>query len=169
MICFHEINMGVFDSHEAKNWLKQWLAVFTTWTAILPSVKIEAQQLHTYLLRLAANQSPCSLNHGKVTNKSQIGCRFHEIFRDEILLQHKQQPSWRNAPTDTWHNDEFAIAKLFMQPSGYDDKTSFEQVDFNGIAAFIFNCGRFSATTEALSDQTVKYCEIKSSERTTVE
>ncbi|WAR11257.1 hypothetical protein MAR_036333 [Mya arenaria] len=64
-----------------------------------------------------------------------------------------QQPSWRNAPTDTWRNDEFAIAKLFMQPSGYDDKTNFEQVDFNGIAAFISYCGRFSATTESLSDQ----------------
>ncbi|XP_052814922.1 uncharacterized protein LOC128241856 [Mya arenaria] len=40
-----------------------------------------------------------------------------------------------------------------MQPSGYDDKTNFEQVDFNGIAAFISYCGRFSATTESLSDQ----------------
>ncbi|WAR20270.1 hypothetical protein MAR_002108, partial [Mya arenaria] len=144
--------MGVFDSPEAQNWLRQWLAVFITREAILPVVKSEASHLHTDILG-ALQASVCSQDHGRITDTSILSCRFHDEFRDEIKRRHKQRPSWKNATTDTWHNDAFSIAKLFMQPSGYDDKTNFDQIDFNGIAAFMFNCRRFPAAVQSSSDQ----------------
>ncbi|XP_052785491.1 uncharacterized protein LOC128221083 [Mya arenaria] len=146
--------MGVFDSPEAHNWLRQWLAVFITRKAILPAVKSEAVKLHTAILTVATLAATvCPQNHGKITDTSKLSCRFHDDFRNGIKHRHKQKPSWKNATTDTWHNDAFSIAKLFMQPSGYDDKTNFDQIDLNGILAFIFNCGRFPTTVESSSDQ----------------
>ncbi|XP_052801203.1 uncharacterized protein LOC128231953 isoform X2 [Mya arenaria] len=132
--------MGVFDTVEAQNWQRQWKAVFITRKAILPSVKSAASLLHAHIATQAQSQQAniYSQDHG-----------HHDILRDEIRKQHKQTPSWKNAPSNTWNNDAFSVAKLFMSPSGYDGKSSFEQTDFNGIADFICNCRRFPDSVEA--------------------
>ncbi|WAR29956.1 hypothetical protein MAR_003524, partial [Mya arenaria] len=147
-------NMGVFDSPEAQNWLRQYLAVFITRKVILPAVKSKAVDLHKDILgRLPA--PVCSQDHGIKKGGSKLSCKFHDAFLVEIKSLHTKRPSWENAKTDTWHNDAFSIAKLFMQPSGYAEKNDFDQIDFNGIAAFMVNCTRFATTVQTSSDQTI--------------
>ncbi|WAQ93907.1 hypothetical protein MAR_006378 [Mya arenaria] len=143
-----------FDSTESQNWLRQWKAVFVTRTALLPSVKSKASHLHNGILQKASNEQTCSSDHSPISDKQPIHCRYHEKLRNEINAIHKRKkPSWRNASTDTWRDSEFAVAKLFMQQTGYDDKSSFDEIDFNGLAAFIYNCGQFTKNVEILSDE----------------
>ncbi|XP_052761767.1 uncharacterized protein LOC128204389 [Mya arenaria] len=142
-----------FASPESQNWLKQWRAVFITRKAILPSVKTKSSHLHTDILQKASNEQTCSLDHGRISDNKPIPCRYHEKLRNEIIAIHKRtKPSWRNASTDKWL-DSFDVAKLFMQSAGYEDKSSFDEIDFNGLAAFIYNCGKFTSTVEKLSDE----------------
>ncbi|WAR13869.1 hypothetical protein MAR_003974, partial [Mya arenaria] len=106
----------------------------------------------------ASNEQTCSLDHGRLSDRQQIPCRFHEKLRNEIKVIHKRKkPSWGNASTDTWGDSPFAVAKLFMQPAGYDDKSSFDEIDFNGLAAFIYNCGKYTPTLETLFDEPAGY------------
>ncbi|WAR17460.1 hypothetical protein MAR_032054 [Mya arenaria] len=143
----------IFASPEPQNWLKQWRAVFITRKAILPSVKKKSRHLHTNILQKASNEQTCSLDHGRISDNKPIPCRYHEKLRNEIIAIHKRmKPSWRNASTDKWL-DSFDVAKLFMQSAGYEDKRSFDEIDFNGLAAFIYNCGEFTSTVETLSDE----------------
>ncbi|XP_052785919.1 uncharacterized protein LOC128221360 [Mya arenaria] len=147
-----------FNSPESRNWLKQWQAVFITRRALIPCVKSEATRLHNGILQKASIEQTCSTDHGHVSNQLTIHCRFHEKLRQEIKIIHKRtNPSWRNASTDTWRDSPFAVAKLFMQSSGYDDKSSFDEIDFNGLAACMYNCGRFKHTLETLTDEARKY------------
>ncbi|XP_052782763.1 uncharacterized protein LOC128218977 [Mya arenaria] len=146
-----------FDSTEYQNWLRQWRAVFATRRALLPSVKSKASHLHNGILQKASNEQTCSSDHGDIYDRQPIPCRFHEKLRNEIKVLHtRKKPSWRNASTDTWQ-DSFDVAKLFMQPAGYDDKSSFDEIDFNGLAAFIYNCGQYTSTVKTLSDEARKY------------
>ncbi|WAR26917.1 MED20-like protein, partial [Mya arenaria] len=146
-----------FDSPESRNWLKQWKAVFITRRALLPFVKLEAKRVHSVILQKASNIQTCLFDHGPVHNNSSMQCNFHKTLRDEILAQHeKKKPSWKNSSTDTWQDSPFAVAKLFMQSPGYDDKSSFDEIDFNGLAVYMFNCKEFtqqpSQTLKTLSD-----------------
>ncbi|XP_052780856.1 uncharacterized protein LOC128217629 isoform X2 [Mya arenaria] len=147
-----------FDSPESRNWLKQWKAVFITRRALLPFVKLEAKRVHSVILQKASNIQTCLFDHGPVHNNSSMQCNFHKTLRDEILAQHeKKKPSWKNSSTDTWQDSPFAVAKLFMQSPGYDDKSSFDEIDFNGLAVYMFNCKEFtqqpSQTLKTLSDK----------------
>ncbi|XP_052791347.1 uncharacterized protein LOC128225318 [Mya arenaria] len=149
------------DSPESKNWFNQWRAVFVTRRALLPSVKSKAEHLHNYVRRKASSEQTCSSDHSPISDRLPIPCRYHEKLRIEIKTIHKRKkPSWRNASTDTWRDSAFALAKLFMQPAGYDDKSSFDEIDFNGLAAFIYNCGQFTPTVETLSDEARKYVNM---------
>ncbi|XP_052788048.1 uncharacterized protein LOC128222913 isoform X2 [Mya arenaria] len=146
-----------FANPESQNWLKQWRAVFITRKVILPSVKTKSSHLHTDILQKASNEQTCPLDHGRISDRQQIPCRYHEKLRNEIKAIHKRKkPSWGNASTDKWR-DSFPIAKLFMQSAGYDDKSSFDEIDFNGLAAFMYNCGKYTHTVETLSDETRKF------------
>ncbi|XP_052788597.1 uncharacterized protein LOC128223358 [Mya arenaria] len=147
-----------FASPESQNWLKQWRAVFITRKAILPSVTSKSSNLHYDILQTASNEQTCSSDHGHISDRKQIPCRFHEKLRNEIIAIHtRKKPSWGNASTDTWRDSPFAVAKLFMQSAGYDDKSSFDEIDFNGLAAFMYNCGKYTPTVKTLSDETRKY------------
>ncbi|XP_052759818.1 uncharacterized protein LOC128202750 isoform X1 [Mya arenaria] len=147
-----------FFGQESQNWLKQWFAVFITRRAVLPFVESKSSNLHYDIVQKASNEQTCSLDHGRLSDRQQIPCRFHEKLRNEIKVIHKRKkPSWGNASTDTWGDSPFAVAKLFMQPAGYDDKSSFDEIDFNGLAAFIYNCGKYTPTLETLSDEARKY------------
>ncbi|XP_052790895.1 uncharacterized protein LOC128224849 isoform X2 [Mya arenaria] len=146
-----------FVTPEPQNWLKQWRAVFITRKVILPSVKTKSSHLHTDILQEASNEQTCPLDHGRISDRQQIPCRYHEKLRNEIKAIHKRKkPSWGNASTDKWR-DSFPIAKLFMQSAGYDDKSSFDEIDFNGLAAFMYNCGKYTHTVETLSDEARKF------------
>ncbi|XP_052795871.1 uncharacterized protein LOC128228533 isoform X2 [Mya arenaria] len=150
--------MAVFNSDESKNWLKQWMAVFITREGILPSVKAVSESMHTDILTKASNLqiATCTQDHGRITDNSPLHYPFHRLIRDEIKAIHKRIPSWRNSPTDTWYDTPFAISKLFMQASGYDDKTNFQDTDFNGIAAFVCNSGKFTQNVERISNEARK-------------
>ncbi|XP_052798034.1 uncharacterized protein LOC128230073 [Mya arenaria] len=49
----------------------------------------------------------------------------------------------KNTKAENWAHSPWEIAKVFMPPAGYENKTTIEETDFNGIAAFIINCKRF--------------------------
>ena len=146
------------------NWWKQWQAVFITRKALLPTVKLEADNLHKDLEQRAAKAQSCPNDHGYAKDNSRIPCQYHTVFRDEVKSVHKRQkPSWRNSKTGSWKTSPFSVAKLFMQDAGYDDKNSFDETDFNGVAAFIYNCGRFTSTVERLSDEVDFSCNFYNS------
>ncbi|XP_052813137.1 uncharacterized protein LOC128240500 isoform X3 [Mya arenaria] len=149
------------DSPESRNWFSQWRAVFVTRRALLPSVKSKAEHLHNNVRQKASSEQTCSSDHSPISDRLPIPCRYHEKLRIEIKTIHKRKkPSWKNASTDTWRDSAFAVAKLFMQPAGYDDKSSFDEIDFNGLAAFIYNCGQFTPNVETLSDEARKYVNM---------
>ncbi|XP_052796378.1 uncharacterized protein LOC128228878 [Mya arenaria] len=143
---------AIFDKPEGQNWLKQWRAVYITRTALLPTVSTVASKFHGDLLQRAKNQSivACENCTTKDVLTKNASCKFHKCIRDELVNEHVY--GFRNYPRALtlentnaihWANSPWEIAKVFMPPSGYQNKTTIEETDFNGIAGFIINCKRF--------------------------
>ncbi|XP_052796403.1 uncharacterized protein LOC128228896 [Mya arenaria] len=130
----------IFEKPEGQNWLKQWRAVFITRKALLTTVSTEAKNFHGYLLQEAHKNSKLKCTN-ICTSKS---CLFHTFFRGELLNMHARGSlAMKNTKTENWFHSPWEIAKVFMPPSGYLDKTTIDETDFNGIAGFIINCKRF--------------------------
>ncbi|XP_052796343.1 uncharacterized protein LOC128228853 [Mya arenaria] len=143
---------AIFDKPEGENWLKQWRAVFITRKALLPTVSTEATNFHGYLSQRAQIQSisPCTICISRDVQFKVATCPFHMCFRDELVNEHaygfRDGPralTLKNTKAENWANSPWEIAKVFMPPSGYQNKTTIEETDFNGIAGFIINCKRF--------------------------
>ncbi|WAQ94529.1 CX038-like protein, partial [Mya arenaria] len=133
---------------ESRNWLKQWRAVCVTREALLPIVSEEAAQLHGDIL-IKAKVPACTTCSFKDVQKRTARCPYHVVLRDELVKEHAYGHTkgigaltLKNTKTENWAHSPWEIAKVFM-PSGYEDKTTIEETDFNGIAAFIINCKHF--------------------------
>ncbi|XP_052801248.1 uncharacterized protein LOC128231975 [Mya arenaria] len=134
---------------ESRKWLKQWRAVYITRQALLPTVSEEATQLHDDILQKAPVPA-CTTCSSKDVQKKNASCRLHTVFRDELVKEHAYGQAkgigaltLKNTKAENWVHSPWEIAKVFMPPSGYENKTTIEDTDFNGIAAFIINCQRF--------------------------
>lgn len=60
-------------------------------------------------------------------------------FKDKIKAIHIGQPVWQNTDASKWCRCATEVAKCFMPKKGYEDKTSFKDIDFNGIINVIIN------------------------------
>ncbi|XP_052787510.1 uncharacterized protein LOC128222512 [Mya arenaria] len=62
-------------------------------------------------------------------------------FRDKLCAVHRYGgPSWKNTKADQWCSSHWQVAKSFMPPDGYQDVSTFDETDFNGIISFMINC-----------------------------
>ncbi|XP_052797932.1 uncharacterized protein LOC128229999 [Mya arenaria] len=134
---------------ESRNWLKQWRAVFVTRQAILPTVSTEATQLHGDILHKAQVPACTTCSFRDVQNR-RLRCHYHTVFRGELVNEHAyglakgiDALTLKNTKAENWIHSPWEIAKVFMPPAGYENKTTIEETDFNGIAGFIINCKRF--------------------------
>ncbi|WAQ94488.1 hypothetical protein MAR_006959 [Mya arenaria] len=134
---------------ESRNWLKQWQAVYITRQALLTTVNEEATLLHGQLLRKAPLPE-CTTCSSRDVQHRNARCPFHTVLRDELVNEHAYGHTksigaltLKNTKAENWGNSPWEIAKLFMPPSGYENKTTIDDTDFNGIAGFIINCKRF--------------------------
>ncbi|XP_052793844.1 uncharacterized protein LOC128227382 [Mya arenaria] len=143
---------AIFDKPEGQNWLKQWRAVYITRTALLPTVSSEASNFHGYLSQRAQIQSisACTKCTSRDVQTRVASCPFHKCFRDELVNEHaygsrdgQRALTLKNTKAENWAHSPWEIAKVYMPPSGYQNKTTVEETDFNGVAGFIINCKRF--------------------------
>jgi hypothetical protein len=64
--------------------------------------------------------------------------------KDALHKHHRYQgPSWQVTDATKWCSDAFQIAKCYLPPKGYDNKSSFAEIDFNGTLGIIINNTRF--------------------------
>ncbi|WAQ93705.1 hypothetical protein MAR_006176, partial [Mya arenaria] len=147
---------------ESRKWLKQWRAVYITRQALLPTVSEEATQLHDDILQKAPVPA-CTTCSSKDVQKKNASCRLHTVFRDELVKEHAYGQAkgigaltLKNTKAENWVHSPWEIAKVFMPPSGYENKTTIEDTDFNGIAAFIINCQRFQRKIRGSICETLK-------------
>ncbi|XP_052792507.1 uncharacterized protein CXorf38 homolog [Mya arenaria] len=130
---------------ESRNWLKEWRAVCITRQALLPPVSAEAAQLHGDILNKTKVPACTTCSFRDVQNRN-ASCQYHVVLRNELVNEHAYgQKNGIGALTkaENWAHSPWEIAKVFMPPAGYENKTTIEETDFNGIAAFIINCTRF--------------------------
>ncbi|XP_052220052.1 uncharacterized protein CXorf38-like [Dreissena polymorpha] len=69
---------------------------------------------------------------------------------DKVLIEIEKahrytKPSWRNTSADQWASNSWQIAKAYLPPDGYADKSSVKETDFNGIISFMMNCKHFDS------------------------
>ncbi|WAR23900.1 hypothetical protein MAR_037569, partial [Mya arenaria] len=108
-----------------------------------------ATQLHGDLVQKVPVPA-CTTCSSKDVQKKNASCRYHNDFRDELVKEHAYGQArgigaltLKNTKAENWAHSAWEVVKVFMPPAGYENKTTIEETDFNGIAAFIINCKRF--------------------------
>ncbi|XP_052786982.1 uncharacterized protein LOC128222150 [Mya arenaria] len=160
----------ILNEKENQNWLKGSLALRITKAGLRNLVEGDSyrvqQKIHSSIIQ-AGNLAPgtsCSLcftenlilcpTKGLCSNPR--NCKYHnsalkmfqpcpsqicDDFRDEICAVHRYGgPSWKNTKADQWCTNHWQVAKCFMPPDGYQDVSSFDETDFNGIISVMINC-----------------------------
>jgi hypothetical protein len=89
----------------------------------------------------------CKLHDPNVPNKNPNQKCPNNIchnIKDAIVKHHRfQGPTWHITDATRWCLDAFQIAKCYLPPKGYDNKGSFDEIDFNGTLGVIINNTRF--------------------------
>jgi hypothetical protein len=142
---------------EFKNWVKGTLALLFTKDGLKDFVSTLVVQHHQRLLQLVPATNiqktcTCTINslpqcttsnkHGHVVaNPRQLCARgVCNILMDCICKDHRYRgPSWRNTDPQKWSTDAVEIAKCFMAREGYSQKSSLNEIDFNGILSVVIN------------------------------
>ncbi|XP_060600207.1 uncharacterized protein LOC132753723 isoform X2 [Ruditapes philippinarum] len=91
----------------------------------------------------------CKVKHGKCTYHRNVATRYSSSgcpnkichnFKTEIHNAHRYKgPSYKNSDATQWCSNYWEVAKCFMPPDGYREKTSATETDFNGIISVILN------------------------------
>ncbi|XP_052807998.1 uncharacterized protein LOC128236906 [Mya arenaria] len=152
------------------NWLKCFLATRTTKNGLRSLVEGDSFRVHQKIYSSITNArklSPgtsCNLclteNLLYCPTKGLCShfrnCKYHnsaqkqfrpcpsqicDAFWKEIGFFHRYgKPSWKNTKADQWCTNHWQVAKCFMPLDGYQDVSSFDDTDFNGIINFMINC-----------------------------
>ncbi|XP_052806426.1 uncharacterized protein LOC128235661 [Mya arenaria] len=163
----------ILKEKDNQNWLKGSLALRITKAGLRGLVEGDSrriqQNIYSSVLqaRLLAAGTTCSLcltEHvlpcpTKGLCSHPRNCKYHispikihrpcpsqicDDFRDEICAVHRYSgPSWKNTKANQWCTNHWQVAKCFMPPDGYDDVTSYDETDFNGIISVMINCTEF--------------------------
>ncbi|XP_052805665.1 uncharacterized protein LOC128235023 [Mya arenaria] len=163
----------ILKEKDNQNWLKGSLALRITKAGLRGLVEGEShrvqQNIHSSVLhvRHLAAGTTCSLcltehvlpcpTRGLCSHPR--NCKYHNTpfkihrpcllqicddFRDEICAVHRYSgPSWKNTKANQWCTNHWQVAKCFMPPDGYDEVTSYDETDFNGIISVMINCTEF--------------------------
>ncbi|XP_060592663.1 uncharacterized protein LOC132747330, partial [Ruditapes philippinarum] len=93
--------------------------------------------------------SICKFRHRKCTYHRNVATRYNPTgcpysichhLKNEIQNAHRyNDPSFKNTDAKQWCSNFWEVAKCFMPPDGYKDKSSAAETDFNGIISVILN------------------------------
>ncbi|XP_052785421.1 uncharacterized protein LOC128221045 isoform X2 [Mya arenaria] len=160
----------ILKEKENQNWLKGSLALRITKAGLRDLVEGDSyrvqQNIYSSIIQ-ARNLAPgasCNLclteNLIRCPTKGLCStprnCKYHnsalkmsrpcpsqmcDDFRDELCAVHRYGgPSWKNTKADQWCSSHWQVAKSFMPPDGYQDVSTFDETDFNGIISVMINC-----------------------------
>jgi hypothetical protein len=61
-----------------------------------------------------------------------------EDLRDNIIAAHSyKNPSFKNSDAQKWCDDFFEVMKCYLPLEGYADKSTVDEIDFNGIISVV--------------------------------
>ncbi|XP_052820088.1 uncharacterized protein LOC128245909 [Mya arenaria] len=137
--------------HDVQNWIKAMYALKITKKGMHEFVKDELRCVHKVIytestkgLPEGSNCKDCSTKTLKEKEKKQCPNNICHNVRQEIIQQHRHSnPSWINTNADQWWESSWEIGKCFLPRSGYMDKSSIEECDFNGVCSVLSNCKHF--------------------------
>ncbi|XP_052767637.1 uncharacterized protein LOC128208213 [Mya arenaria] len=93
---------------------------------------------------LCSHPRNCKYHNSPLKINRPCPSQICDDFRDEICAVHRYGgPSWKNTKANHWCTNHWQVAKCFMPPDGYDDVTSYDETDFNGIISVMINCMEF--------------------------
>ncbi|XP_052809087.1 uncharacterized protein LOC128237537 [Mya arenaria] len=163
------VNGNLWDKTD-KNWLKCFHATRATKAglkSLVEEVSFGVQQMIYSSIIHARNLAPGSLCNLCLTENLLLcptkglcshrrNCKYHDssqkkfrpcpsqicnAFWKKIGSFHRySKPSWKNTKADQWCTNHWQVAKCFMPLEGYQDVSSFDDTDFNGIINFMINC-----------------------------
>ncbi|XP_045212363.2 uncharacterized protein LOC123563570 [Mercenaria mercenaria] len=89
-------------------------------------------------------QGRCFSHNSKEKNFQPCPKNICNRIQEKIRQSHRfNKPSWRNTDAQEWCKNPWEIAKCFMPPDGYFDKTSVGETDLNGILSVMLNHSGF--------------------------
>jgi hypothetical protein len=105
---------------------------------------------------------PCKLHDPAVQNKTpnqKCPKNICHHMKDAILNHHRfHGPTWEITDATKWCSDPFEIAKCYLPPKGYCNKTSLVEIDFNGTLGIIISNTRFQNKLAAQLTMTPNIC-----------
>ncbi|XP_053402833.1 uncharacterized protein LOC123550398 [Mercenaria mercenaria] len=76
------------------------------------------------------------------TKKKQCPNKVCNVIMEEILKIHASappSPNWKNTDMQKWCSDPWEIAKCFIKPPGYSDKSGADNIDISGLLHVFIN------------------------------
>ncbi|KAH3783146.1 hypothetical protein DPMN_161074 [Dreissena polymorpha] len=143
----------VFKEKERTNWLKAWLALDIAKPGLENFVTNEAQNFHQHIYLKLTGSSCTSCSTANLLKKKKCPRNICDNVCQEIIKEHRYnyQPNcWssKNTSAQLWQSSSRGyceLAKCFIQTDGYADKTTFKEIDFNGVVSYMLNCKRFES------------------------
>ncbi|WAR15828.1 hypothetical protein MAR_030422, partial [Mya arenaria] len=94
---------------------------------------------------LCSHKQNCKFHNTETKQYRPCPNRICEDFRDKICELHRYgRPSWKNTRAELWCTNHFEVAKCFMA-EGYEDVTSFKNLDLNGTLDLVVNCTEYES------------------------
>ncbi|KAH3770857.1 hypothetical protein DPMN_172154 [Dreissena polymorpha] len=151
---------------EEQNWLKCWIANDTTRKVLAQLADLGFKAFYNHI------RQDIHAKHGILETTTCISCTdlskqclLCSEIGNQIWYHHRfkqapvKGPSWRNTNITKWCTDSWELAKCYMPPTGYKDKASAGETDFNGIIGAIYNCTWMQKYfTDDLSQQNTNIC-----------
>ncbi|XP_052786061.1 uncharacterized protein LOC128221493 [Mya arenaria] len=90
---------------------------------------------------LCSTPRNCKYHNSALKMSRPCPSQICDDFRDELCAVHRYGgPSWKNTKADQWCSSHWQVAKSLMPPDGYQDVSTFDETDFNGIISVMINC-----------------------------
>lgn len=125
---------------QQKGWFECWYAIEETRNALLDFVRTVIGQLYANALQNLPNCRSAAATVGTASGTTCHYCYMENEIVNHNLLTPKK---WVNANKIKLCSSSWEFAKCFIHPKGYENKSSFEEVDLNALFSIIKNCKEF--------------------------
>ncbi|KAH3800572.1 hypothetical protein DPMN_154206 [Dreissena polymorpha] len=132
---------------EAQNWLKCMLAMYKTRDAISELASGLFEKFYIHIRGILHDDHHISVQKTCTTCRDpKQGCSVCSKICHLIWDSHRfkdvnlKGPSWNNTDSTQWCTSSWELAKCYMPSTGYKDKPSADNTDFNGIINALYNC-----------------------------
>jgi hypothetical protein len=148
-----------------QNWIKSGLAIKYTKEGLQDAVIQEMQSFHNQcyngvltrkglpvgticnlcttesIMICGTNNTICKKIGQKCLSKHRpCSLGICEDLRDNIIKAHRySEPSFKNSDAQKWCVNYFEVMKCFLPRDGYTDKSTVDEIDFNGIISVVIS------------------------------